>query len=375
MANNINQKVNALLDALNSDEGISLIIQALGDPVREVRDTAYWLLTETKNEVAKQALRRYPYAQMQLLHIIKGYSPRETGYFAISTDKKVLLTNCHSEMTMGYALATINMWNLQTGELIDTQYVTHEYMGTGQDGRISVSSFQHIVTVIENWDRKSPLRDSTLRGSIEQAIDISSLVVSDDGSIVAGGGYQYGLGRIAIFDLRSGRLIHLLEWKPTRYTSFPLPMMISPDASLLLSQDNDRRDHHRLWNLKTGELIRVFETSPSWLADSIANTSNGDCIVSGIRDNSVKVWDINTDRVIYSFPGLSPTAMTLDGKVIAYSNDANEVCLWDLEVNQKICSFPGNISPVRSICLSSDREWVVSYDADRTIRIYGLLDE
>jgi hypothetical protein len=64
-------------------------------------------------------------------------------------------------------------------------------------------------------------------------------------------------------------------------------MMISPDTSLLLSQDNDRLDRHRLWNLKTGELIRVFETSPCWFADSIANTSNGDCIVSGIRDHSL----------------------------------------------------------------------------------------
>jgi hypothetical protein len=194
VADNVNQKVNALLNALNSDEGINVIIQALRDPVREVRNTAYWLLTETKNEAATKALRCYPYAQMQLLHIIEGYSPRQTGYFAISTDRKVLLSNCHSEMTMGYALATINIWNLQTGKSTDTQYVTHEYMGTGQDGRISVSSFQHIVTVVENWDRKSPLRHNTLRGSIEQAIDISSLAVSDDGSIVAGGGYQYGLG-------------------------------------------------------------------------------------------------------------------------------------------------------------------------------------
>jgi hypothetical protein len=70
MANNTNQKINALLDALNSDEDIGLIIQALGDPVREMRDTAYWLLTEIKNEADKQALRLYPYVQMQLLHLI-----------------------------------------------------------------------------------------------------------------------------------------------------------------------------------------------------------------------------------------------------------------------------------------------------------------
>ena len=391
MTHSVTQKINALLDAFDSDEGIDLIIQALGDPVREVRETAHWLLTETQNEAADQALRRYPYVQMQLLHTIRGgrgrtYSAR-TGrnYFAINTNRKVLLSNCHSEPTMGYALATINVWNLQTGELTDTLYETHELMGTGQDGQIIVSSFQPFVTVRENWDIEPQPRGRILH---ERPTDIFSLLVSNDGSIVAGGGYQHDepnrsefVGRIAVWDLHADRLIHLLEWKATRYTSHDLPVMISPDASLLLSQDNERLDRHRLWSLQTGELICVFETSPYWFADAIANTSDGRCIVSGIRDKSVKVWDLNTDQVIYSFPGYhpvpgcSPTAMTPDGKVLAYCNDMNEIVLWDLEVNQKIRTLPGNRSPIQSICLSFNREWIVSYDADQTIKIYGLLDE
>jgi WD40 repeat protein len=369
MDSNVNQKINALLDAFDSDEGIESIVQALGDSVREVRETAYWLLTETKTQATEQALRSYPYSQMQLLHTIAGRSEREPHYFAINTDKKALLSNCHSEESKGYAYASIKIWNLQTGELADTLPFTHEHMGTGQNGQIIVWHFQHIIDV-----RKSG-GSPTLYGSIQ----IASLAVSDDGSIVTCGGYQRDaqelLGRIEIWDLHAGRLIKLLEWKPTRYTSFQLPMMISPNASLLLSQDNKRLDSHRLWSLQTGELIRVFETSPYWFADAIANTSDGDCIVSGLREQSVKVWDINTDRVIYTFAGQAPTAMTPDGKVLAYCNDTNEVVLWDLEVNQKICTFPGNTSPIQAICLSSDREWVVSYDTDQTIKIHGLLDE
>ncbi|AFY92515.1 DUF2231 domain-containing protein [Chamaesiphon minutus] len=38
-------------------------------------------------------------------------------------------------------------------------------------------------------------------------------------------------------------------------------------------RDNKRLDSQRLWSLQTGELIRVFETSPYWFADAIANTS------------------------------------------------------------------------------------------------------
>lgn len=381
MSNDVTAKIDALLDAFNSDEGINLIIQALGDPVREVRDTARWLLTETTSEAAEQALRSCPYAQMQLLHTITGSGWGE-NYFAISTDKKALLSNCHSEPS-GYAIATVNVWSLQTGELTDTLYVRHEHLGTGQDGQMFVTSFQPFVTVHEDWDMKPKRWGRLLQ---DRPTDIASLAVSYDGSVVAGGGYQHDaqlklLGRIAVWDLQADRLIHLLEWEPTRYTSYSLPVMISPDTSLLLTQDNNRLDRHRLWNLQTGELIRVFETSPYWFADAIANTSDGRCIASGIRDNSVKVWDLSTDQVIYSFPGYrpvpgcSPTAMTPDGKVLAYCNETNGIVLWDLEVNQEIRTLPENSSPIQVICLSSDREWVVSYDVDQTIKVYGLLDE
>ena len=67
--------------------------------------------------------------------------------------------------------------------------------------------------------------------------------------------------------------------------------------------------------------------------------------------------------------------MTPDGKVLAYCNETNGIVLWDLEVNQEIRTLPENSSSIHVICLSSDREWVVSYDGDQTIKIYGLLEE
>ena len=67
--------------------------------------------------------------------------------------------------------------------------------------------------------------------------------------------------------------------------------------------------------------------------------------------------------------------MTPDGKVLAYCDNTNNIVLWDLDINQKICTLSGNRSPIQAICLSSNREWVVSYDADQTIKIYGLLEE
>jgi WD40 repeat protein len=308
-----------------------------------------------------------------------GHSEREPNYFAISTNKKALLSNCHSKESKGYAYATIKIWDLQTGELTHALPFSHEHMGTGQNGKIIVGHFQHIINVWKNWEIKYPLQ---LGGWLEKSgktnTDIGSLAVSQDGSIVACGELgSTSLGLIAVWNLQAEKLLHSIEWQPIRGLSDISAVMISPDKSLLLSQEkrHPRQDFHRLWSMQTGEVIRVFETSPYWFADAIANTPNGGCIVSGIRENSIKVWDVSSDQVIHSFPACSPTAMTSDGKVLAYCNDTNGIVFWDLGVNQEICTFPGIASPIRAICLSSDREWVVSYDADQTIKIYGLRDE
>jgi hypothetical protein len=385
MTSNINRKIDALLDAFeSSDKGIDLIVQSLNEPVREVREVAYWLLTEINEETAKQELRNYLlYARMQCLHTIVGHSERGPSYFTISTNKKALLSNCHSKDYRGYAYATINVWNLQTGELTHTLPFSHEHMGTGQDGKIIVGSFQYIIHVWKNWGIEHSLGiwpEKYLKPEEYTKIcdDIGSLAVSQDGSIVACGELRAGRsGLITVWDLQADKLIHSLQWQPIRGWSSISTVMISPDKSLLLSQEKrpDSHNFHRLWSMQTGEMIRVFETSPHWFADAIANRPNGDCIVSGVRENSVKVWDVNSDQVICSFSGFAPTAMTPDGKVLAYCNDANEIVFWDLDINQKICIFPGNTSPIRALCLSSDREWVVSCDADQTIKIYGLRDK
>jgi WD40 repeat protein len=380
---NLEEKIDALLNAFESDEGTNLLIQALNESAREIREVAYWLLTETSRASAKQALRNYlPYGQMQCLHTIVCSSEREPNYFAISIGRKSLLSNCHSRENQGYAYDSINVWNLQSGKLAHTLSFVHEHMATGQDGTIVVGHFQQLIEVSKSWEARHRLTLHPHASDAHKAnSDIGSLVMSHDGSIVASGEFSSSpLKIIAVWDVQAERIVHSLRWQPNAIFCNVSKLMMSPDNNYLLSQAEPRcvlagQDLHRLWNLRTGKMICEYETSPRWVADGIAITPEGKCIVSGIRENSVKIWDVMTDQVTYSFPGCSPTAMTPDGKVLGYSNDVNEIVLWDLDVNQKIFSLPGNTSPVKAICLSPDREWVVSYHADDTIKIYGLFDK
>lgn len=62
----------ALFEAFHYGEaGLGLIIQALENESREIRDIAYFLLTQSPSEMAKQALWNYlPYKQMKCLHTL-----------------------------------------------------------------------------------------------------------------------------------------------------------------------------------------------------------------------------------------------------------------------------------------------------------------
>lgn len=391
MADTVDSKVDALLYAFESGEGIDLLVQSLRDSSREVREFAYWLLTETQTEFSRRALRNYlPYPEMLCLHAIKGRNKVQPNYFAISADRKTLLSNCYSQTGKYDAYTTINVWNLQTGMLVNDFYLLHEHIGTGQDGKIIVGCFEHVIQVLEGWQPHYPRMlfpcladDEEYEFKSRKAnAGIGSLAVSHDGSIIACGEYgpNHLKGHIVLWNVHTEKVIHSIEWQPVGGLSCVFSLVLSSDGSVLLSQDekhfaHPHQDLHRLWNVQTGELIRDFETSSHWVAHEIATTLEGRYIASGIRDNMVKVWDILTDQVICSFLGCSPTAMTPDGRVLAYCNDIDGIVLWDLDVEQKICSLPGSASSIKAICLSSDREWVVSYDANETIKIYGLPDE
>jgi WD40 repeat protein len=386
----MDSKIDSLLNAFESGRGIDFFVQFLSDRKREVREVARWLLLETQLESARKLLRDYlPYSRMECLHKIQGKNKVEPNYFTISPDKKILFSNCYSETGKYEAYTTINIWNLQTGELINDIYSLHEHMGTDQNGTIILSGFLHRLEAIEHWRSALTYRllfprlaDDEIYTSGKSYLhsDIGSLAVSHDGSIVACG--EYGRSRqgcIVIWDIQAEKIIHSLEWKPIGETSSVSSLIISPDGTILLSQDTPflkyRADCNRLWNLKTGELIREFETSAKWIAHEIATTPEGRYLASGIRDNVVKVWNVKTDEIIYSFPSCSLTAITPDGKVLAYCDDTNNIILLDLDTGQRICSLQGGTSLIKVICLSADREWIVSYDADKVIKIYGLPDE
>jgi hypothetical protein len=133
MARSIEQKIDDLLDALEcGTEGVKLVAQALSDRNRQVRQSAFLLLSDLNETIAKEALWNYlPFAEMQCLHTTTKFNSRycdpgesSPDYFAIANYNNTLV--CYWDVT--YRSSFINIWDLETGERkYDFDLPAHEF--------------------------------------------------------------------------------------------------------------------------------------------------------------------------------------------------------------------------------------------------------
>ena len=130
---------------------------------------------------------------------------------------------------------------------------------------------------------------------------------------------------------------------------------VTPDGKYVVSGSSD--ETIKLWDIKTGEVIRTFEGHTSYVS-SVAVTSNGKYVVSGSWDETIKLWDIKTGEIIKEFKGhtsyVSSVAVTPDGKYIVSGSDDKTIKLWDIKIcecnrchkkiscDDKFCIYCGN---------------------------------
>ena len=70
--------------------------------------------------------------------------------------------------------------------------------------------------------------------------------------------------------------------------------------------------------------------------------------------------------------GVSSIALSPNGKTIASGSDNGKVRLWDIETEKVVARWTGHTRTVRSLCWSVDGERVVSVSDDGTIRVWDV---
>jgi WD40 repeat protein len=268
--------------------------------------------------------------------------------------------------------------NLLTGEIdrsfkMSGNHDNYCISAVSNGGRVLVDSFQdglYLYSVMTG-ERIASVGSSHFPSSFT--------ITSDNQTLVVGAAAIQGQARpneIEIFNLSDVaetpgfKRIHALTGHKYKVKS----LLVSPDDTVLLSQceRGSRRqciDSHRLWNLQTWELICNFDTSPLWIADSLF-MSQGKLLACGTREDLLSIWDLIDDRVLSSFPGVSPSHVTSDGRFLAYCDADNEILIWNLALNKKVCTLVGHSEKIQQLMFSNDHKWLIS-STENTIKVWS----
>merc|ERR1719265_1556843 len=124
-----------------------------------------------------------------------------------------------------------------------------------------------------------------------------------------------------------------------------LEFSLSP-MILTASGDNSAK----LWNVKTGELIRSFEGHTD-LVRSAVFSKDGDRVLTTSRDKSAKLWNVETGKLIRSFRhggSVFSAVFSKDGERVLIASGDNTAKLWNEETGELIRSFEGHTRSVLS---------------------------
>ena len=93
-----------------------------------------------------------------------------------------------------------------------------------------------------------------------------------------------------------------------------------------------------------------------------------------MRNGRLKVWDLVTDKMLYSFVGNSPSIMTSGGKFLICA-DFKNILVYDLHTKKIIRTLKGHRDKIINVVLSPDRQAIVSYSIDGNLRVWSIPEQ
>jgi WD40 repeat protein len=150
---------------------------------------------------------------------------------------------------------------------------------------------------------------------------------------------------------------------------------ISPDGQTLVSGSWDNTI--KVWGLSDGKLLRTLSGHQNGVM-SVAISSDGQTLASGSEDNTIKVWGLRDGKLLRTLSGhqyyVKSVAISPDGQTLVSGSDDNTIKVWGLRDGKLLRTFGGHQYGVKSVAISPDGQTLVSGSGDNTIKVWRLSD-
>ena len=337
---------------------------------------------------------------------------RELAFFTKGTDmvRSVAFSPDGTQLVSVGRLSdeTVKLWSIPTGENIATFTDTElsESVAFSPDGTLlAAGSGNNRPGKITLWDIATQTIIATFRGDMSGVL---SLAFSPHGTTLASGSYD---GKVKVWDVRTGQDTTLAEhagavvsvvYSPdgttiisaggsddntikvwdvatgnrirTIRTSALVSMTLSPDgAQIATGEGYSRSGRVKLWDVATGKKIATLSGHTRGVL-SVAFSPDGTKIVSGSRDNTIKVWDVSNHTAITTLEHAQfyTVAISDDKTMLASMSGDKQIKLWNVATGQNIATLEGHSDRVRSLVFSPDGTILASGALNGEIRLWNV---
>lgn len=180
-------------------------------------------------------------------------------------------------------------------------------------------------------------------------------------------------GRITIWDLETGTLVHTLQGH--RFGVWAL--CFSPDGRLLASGSHDSTV--RLWEVESGVEVGVFEGHKSWVR-CVAFSPDGHVLATSSCDGTVRLWGVDTLRPLCApikagADGIYSLSFSPDGTYLAWGNYEGQIKLYRTGTWEEVRIFgPGAHRAIYAIAFSPDGRTLAAGGANRRVQLWEVGD-
>lgn len=373
----------------------------------------------------KPELRNWEWGR--LMHLC---SQSERSFAASAPLEALAIDATGQRFATGGWNGTSQVWDLGTGQVLATLPHGGEYVNAvafSPDGQYLATGGNDPAGFIQIWEIASAQQVRVISGHDDEVL---SLAYSKDGNQLLSSSYDK---TARLWDVATGKEVRkfaghtwwvwsamfspdesqivtaghdgtAIVWdvatdnRAPAFTGHKGPVFsaaFSPDGKQVASAGFDRRV--LTWSpesLKPIEFKKLVEgTAPPALqfqefaghADAIQSvgfSSDGQLLVSAGQDNSIRVWDVDSGKMVKTFRGhggrIQATMFLGDGKRILSASHDRSIREWSLDGNQEIRTIQGQVlsghsDAVLAASYSKDQSQIVTASRDRSARTWNAV--
>jgi WD40 repeat protein len=202
----------------------------------------------------------------------------------------------------------------------------------------------------------------TIASGVGTPTTINSLSFSADGKILAAG---KDFGRVVIWDVAEKKFLKAIETNQGQVNA----VSVSPDGKSIATGGSQDNNSVKVWDISSGKLVWTFQESKAAIRNLFFDMQ-GKWLIAVNNDSTLYVLDANERKPVMTLPGIHAAAMSRDGQALV-TTDGKEFAVWIGPAWSKTQSLPMWKNSSLLLAANTAKDQLAVYES-RSVRIAQL---